>query len=473
MSSVLIKNGTVVTASETFVADVLVENGLIKWVGTLPTDFLENERPIETETIIDASGKYVLPGGIDVHTHLDMPLRGDISSVDDFETGTIAAACGGTTTIIDYAAHSHGETAEQGLETWFKKAEGKAVIDYGFHMTLSEFTGRTLQDMERMIESGVSSFKVFTAYPGRMMIDDAAIFRVLKKAKELGALVCTHAENGHVIDVLIEEALAAGHTAPKYHALTRPSAGEGEAVNRVITLAELADAPLYIVHVSCNEAVQQILRARNRGLPIYAETCPQYLFLSYDQYLLPEFEGAKYVMSPPLRERHHQKSLWQAIKGRTIRTIGTDHCPFHFHGQKDLGTHNFTKIPNGAPGIETRMSLLYTGGVGSEEISLNHFVDLVSTAPAKLFGLYPQKGTIAPGSDADLIIIDPNVETLISAMTHHSNVDYSLYEGMRVKGLPEIIMSHGKIIVQHGNFIGTPGAGRFLKRTPHTSLPDL
>lgn len=457
MTSILIKRGTVVTASQSFISDIFIHNGCIRSIG--------QELTIEADTVIEASGKFVMPGGIDVHTHLDMPLD-DIRSVDDFETGTIAAACGGTTSVIDYAAHAHGETMERGLETWHEKAEGKAVIDYGFHMTLSEFTDRTLQDMEGMVELGVSSFKVFTAYPGRMMIDDASILKILRKSEELGALVCTHAENGHVIDVLIQEALASGNVAPRYHALTRPPIGEGEAVNRVITLAEIAGAQLYIVHVSCCEAIQRIVEARNRGLPIYAETCPQYLFLAYDNYELPEFEGAKYVMSPPLREKYHQECLWHGIQNHMFQVIGTDHCPFLFKGQKNRGKDDFTKIPNGGPGIETRLSLMYSGGVCTGRISINHFVDLVSTAPAKLFGLYPQKGTIAPGSDADLVIFDPEKETLVSAITHHSVADYSLYEGMRVKGMPEIVMVRGKIIVDHGNFIGTPGDGQFMKRTP-------
>jgi dihydropyrimidinase len=461
MKSLLIKNGTIVTASDTFVADIFVEDGRIVRIGSLSQT---GEQPFEVDTHIDASGKYIIPGGIDVHTHLDMPL-GDISSVDDFEIGTIAAACGGTTTIVDYAAQSRGESMEQGLETWLKKAEDKAVIDYGFHMTLSEFTDRTLQDMERMVALGVCSFKVFTAYPDRLMLDDASIFSVLKKSRELGALVCAHAENGHVIDVLIREALAAGHTAPKYHALTRPPAGEGEAVNRLIILAELADARLYIVHVSCCEALKHIVEAKNRNLPVYAETCPQYLFLSVENYDRILLEGAKYVMSPPLREKHHQECLWQGIQNRTITSIGTDHCPFLFHEQKIRGKDDFTQIPNGAPGIETRLCLLYSGGVCTDRISMNHFVDLVSTSPAKLFGLYPQKGAITPGSDADLVIFDPTVETPISAVTHRSRADYSLYEGMRVKGMPEVVIARGKIIVQDGQFIGTPGEGRFLKRS--------
>lgn len=456
MKSLLITHGTVVTAADTFAADILIENERIAAIGA--------SLSVQTDTILDASGKYVLPGGIDVHTHLDMPV-GDIRTADDFQSGTIAAACGGTTTIIDYAAHNRGEPLERGLDTWLQKAAGRAVIDYGFHLTLCEFTDRTLADMERIVERGVTSFKVFTAYPERLMIDDGAIFHVLRKAGEIGALVCAHAENGPVIDILVRETLAAGHTAPKYHAITRPPMCEGEATQRLITLAALADAPLYVVHVTCQEAVDAISAAKNRDLPIYGETCPQYLVLSSEEYDLPEFFGAKYVMSPPLRESHHQERLWRGIQTRTIQTVATDHCSFNFHGQKERGREDFTKIPNGAPGIETRLSLLYTGGVCTGRISLNHFVDLTATAPAKLFGLYPKKGTIAPGSDADLLLVDPHAETLISAVTHHSAVDYSLYEGMRVKGVPETVILRGKIIAQNGIFLGTAGDGQFVKRS--------
>ena len=465
MQTLLIENGTLVTATDTFRADLFVKNERIAWIGLRSES---NAERFDAETIIDAAGKYVMPGGIDVHTHLDMPL-GDIRSVDDFAAGTIAAACGGTTTIVDYAAQRRGQSMQQGLATWLQKAEGKAVIDFGFHITLSEFTGRTLPEMDAMVAAGVPSFKVFTAYPGRLMLDDAAIFEVLKKAKELGALVCAHAENGPVIEVLIREALAAGQTEPKYHALTRPPAAEAEAVHRLITLAELAAAPLYLVHVSSADALNEIVAAQNRGLPVYAETCPQYLWLSAENYDRILFEGAKYVMSPPLREKHHQNRLWQGLRSHAITVIGTDHCPFHFNGQKSRGKEDFTKIPNGAPGIETRLSLLYTGGVCTGRISLNQFVALVATNPARLFGLYPQKGTLAPGSDADLVIFDPTAETLISAVTHHSCADYSLYEGLRLKGMPEFVLSRGNVIVQNGQFTGTPGAGRFLPRKPYAS----
>ena len=455
MNSVLLKNATIVTASQTLNADVFARDGIIEQIG--------RHLDVTDAQTFDLTGRYLLPGGVDVHTHLDMPL-GDIRSCDDFTTGTMAAACGGTTTIIDYAAHAHGEPMAQGLDAWHHKAEGKAVIDYGFHLTLSEFTDRTLRDMERIVDAGVTSFKVFTAYPGRMMIDDAAIFRVLRHAKEIGALVCVHCENGQVIDALIQDALAAGQTSPKYHPLTRPAIAEREAVHRVMSLAEMADAPVYIVHVSSGAAIEQITQARLRGVPVYAETCPQYLFLSAELYDGIEFEGAKYVMSPPLREKSDQAALWQAIRNRMIDVIGTDHCPFHFQSQKTRGHDDFTKIPNGGPGIETRLNLLFTGGVSEQRISLNRFVEIVSTQSAKLFGLYPQKGEIAPGSDADFVVINPEYETFISAITHHSIVDYSLYEGMRVKGTPEKVFARGELIVDNGRFLGKPGAGRFLKR---------
>lgn len=466
MSSLLIRGGTLVSAAETCRADLWVEEGRVAWIGA-GSEALDPS--LEAETVIDATGKYIIPGGVDVHTHLDMPL-GDIRSVDDFETGTVAAACGGTTTIVDYAAHNPGQSLEQGLETWQQKAVGKAAVDYGFHITLAEFTPDTLKQMTRMVELGVPSFKVFTAYPDRLMLDDAAIFRVMQHAEAIGALVCAHAENGHIIEALVQEALAVGHTEPRYHALTRPPAAEGEAAHRLITLAELAGAPLYLVHVSCSHAIEHIRAAKMRGAPVYAETCPQYLALSAANYERILFESAKYVMSPPLREEHHQEQLWQGLQSRIISTIGTDHCPFHFHGHKDRGKDDFTKIPNGAPGIETRLSVLYTEGVCAGRINLNQFVDLVATAPAKLFGLYPRKGTLTPGSDADIVIFDPDAETLISAVTHHTCADYTLYEGMRLKGMPDVVISRGQVIVENAQFRGNPGNGHFLKRTPLQSL---
>jgi dihydropyrimidinase len=465
MQTLLIKNGTLVTASETVQTDILIKDGRIDRLGFLTSSGAEI---VPADEVIDATGKYVMPGGIDVHTHIDMPL-GDIRTADDFESGTCAAACGGTTTIIDYAAQSRGESMAQGLETWMQMASGKAVIDYGFHLTLAEFTERTFADMEQMVALGAPSFKVFTAYPNRLMLDDAAIFRVLQHAARIGGLVCAHAENGPVIEALIQDALAAGHVEPKYHALTRPPELEAEAVHRLITLAELARAPLYIVHVSSNDALQEIITAQRRGALVYAETCPQYLVLSDENYERLLFEGAKYVMSPPLRSKSHQAALWQGLHSQAVFVIGTDHCPFYFNTQKVRGKDNFTKIPNGAPGIETRLAVLYTEGVCTGRISLNQFVALVATNPAKLFGLYPQKGTIAPGSDADVIIVDPTAATIISAVTHHSCVDYSLYEGQTVKGMPETVLFRGNVIVQQGRFVGARGAGQFLKRKPYAS----
>lgn len=458
MPAILIKHGTVVTAADITDADVYIEGERIKWIGAMLPEHIP-----EDTVEIDASGKYVIPGGIDAHTHLDMPL-GDIRSVDDFEIGTTAAVWGGTTTVIDYAAQAHGERMQQGLETWLQKADGKAVIDYGFHMTLSEFSANTLTDMTAMVDAGVTSFKVFTAYPNRLMLNDSAIFQVLQQARKIGALICAHAENGPVIDVLVQQALAAGQTAPQYHAQTRPPATEAEAAYRLITLATLAKAALYIVHISCGDTLPHITVAKNRGLPVYAETCPQYLFLSDECYQQPLLEGAKYVISPPLRPREHQEALWQGIQNGLFDTVGTDHCPFLFHEHKKHGKQNFTEIPNGAPGIETRLALLYTGGVCTGRVSINRFVNLVATMPAKIFGIYPQKGTLAPGSDADIVIFDPERETPVSAVTHHSRADYSVYEGLRLKGMPEAVIVRGKILLQHGQFFGKAGDGRFLKR---------
>lgn len=461
MPALHIKHGTVVTATEIAAADIYVEHGRVQAIGTLPAEALPADC-IE----IDAAGKYVMPGGIDAHTHLDMPL-GAIRSVDDFESGTIAAAWGGTTTIIDYAAHAKGQPMQQGLDAWRHKAEGKAVIDYGFHMTLPEYTPDTAAGMQAMLAAGVTSFKVFTAYPGRMMMDDGAIFQVMQHARDLGGLICAHAENGPVIEALIQQALAAGHTAPLYHARTRPPCTEAEAAHRLLMLAELADAPLYVVHISSADTLRHLREAKQRRPSVYAETCPQYLTLSDAGYAEPLLDGAKYVMSPPLRPRHHQDGLWQAMTAGLFDTVGTDHCPFLLRQQKQRNVHNFAEIPNGGPGIETRLGLLYTYGVAANRISLNRFVDLVATRPAKIFGLYPQKGTLAPGSDADIIIIDPELETPVSATTHHSQADYSLYEGMRLTGMPDVVIARGKILLQDGRFSGKPGDGQFLQRKQH------
>ena len=457
--TILIKNGTVVTATDLYQGDVLIEGERISAIATtldLPAD-----------KILDATGKYVVPGGIDCHTHLDMPFGGT-TSADDFESGTTAAAFGGTTSIVDFAIQYRGQTLHHAWETWMKKAEGKAVIDYGFHMIMTEVSHQLEAEMDALVRQGVTSFKLFMAYPGVFMLDDASIFKALLRTGSNGGTICMHAENGGVIDVLVQKALAEGKTAPKYHALTRPARAEAEATHRAIALAEIADVPVYIVHLSAAEALDMVTEARDRGLSAYAETCPQYLFLSYDNYEEPGFEGAKYVMSPPLRPKEGQDRLWRGLRFNDLQAISTDHCPFCMKEQKQLGRDDFSKIPNGAPGIETRMSLVYDGGVRTGRISLNRFVELTSTSPAKIFGLFPRKGTIAPGSDADIVIFDPNRKTTLSAKTLHMKVDYNPYEGREVTGVAETVLSRGRLVIENGTFVGRAGSGSFIKRNPRS-----
>ena len=458
----VIKNGIVVTPTDTYAGDIGINDGKIAAIA--------QALPVENAgKVIDAAGRMVMPGGIDVHTHLDMPFGGTTSS-DDFQTGTIAAAFGGTTTLIDFAIQYKGQTLRQAFETWMKKAEGKAATDYAFHCIITELGDAHLEEMGQLVREGVSSFKLFMAYPGVFMLDDATIFRAMSQAAKHGGLICMHAENGGAIDMIVRRALAEGKTAPKYHALTRPTTAEAEATSRAIALAEMAGAPVYIVHLSCNEALEKVREARDRGLPAYAETCPQYLFLSIENFDVPGFEGAKYVFTPPLREKWHQEKLWQGLAKDTLQVVSTDHCPFCYKEQKELGRSDFTKIPNGGPGIEHRLSLVYTGGVHGRRFSANRFVQLVSTAPAKLFGLYPRKGTIAIGADADLVVFDPNEEQVISAKTHHMRVDYSMFEGIRVKGAPKMVLSRGKPVIDNGKFVGRAGAGQFLRRQTYAGV---
>src|SRR5437899_12928317 len=386
MGRTLIKNGTVVTATDQYKGDILVEGETISVIGT--------SLDMQADKVINAAGKYVLPGGVDVHTHLDMPFGGSQSS-DDFETGTIAAAHGGTTTVVDFAIQYRGQTLHHAWETWMKKAESRAVIDYGFHMIITELTDQVEGEMDALVRQGVTSFKLFMAYRGVFMLDDGSIFKALLRTGRNGGTICMHAENGDVIDVLVQRALAAGHTAPQYHALTRPPRAEAEATHRAIALAEIADVPIYIVHLSAAEALEKVTEARDRGLLAYAETCPEYLFLSYDHYEEPDFGGPKYVISPPLRDRMKQDELWRGLKFNDLQCISTDHCPFCMK-EKRLGEHDFSKIPNGAPGIETRMSLVYDRGVRSGRISLNPFVGLTATSPAKICGPCRRTGTIPP-----------------------------------------------------------------------------
>src|SRR5437870_6536700 len=458
----IVKNGTIVTATDTYSADIGISGEKISAIAA----GLSAENAAR---VIDASGCYVMPGGIDVHTHLDMPFGGT-TSADDFESGTIAAAFGRTTTLIDFAIQYKGQTLRHAFDTWMKKAQGKAAIDYAFHCIVTDLPDAQLDEMPALVRDGVSSFKLFMAYPGVFMLDDATIFRAMSRAAECGGLICMHAENGGAIDVIVRRALAEGKRAPKYHALTRPTTAEAEATGRAIALAEMAGAPVYIVHLSCNDALEKVREARDRGLPAYAETCPQYLFLSIDNFDVPGFEGAKYVFTPPLREKWHQEKLWQGLAKDTLQVVSTDHCPFCFKEQKELGKDDFTKIPNGGPGIEHRLSLVYTGGVHGKHFSPNRFVQLVSTTPAKLFGLYPRKGTIAVGSDADLVLFDPNHEELISAKTHHMRVDYSMFEGIKIKGAPKTVFCRGRAVIDSGKFVGRAGAGQFLRRQTYSGL---
>ncbi len=454
--STLIKNGRIVTAEQDYSADIYIEKDKITTIGS--------NLKIEADNVYDAKGKYVIPGGVDVHTHLDMPFGGT-TSCDDFESGTKAAAFGGTTSLIDFAIQSKGMKMREALDVWWKKAENKATIDYGLHMIITDLPDAHLEDMNDMVHEGVSSFKLFMAYPGVLMVDDATIFKAMKQTAQNGALVCMHAENGSVIDTIVQRTLAEGKTAPIYHALTRPTSAEGEAVNRAIALSEMAGAPVYIVHLSSNDALEKVAEARDKGLPTYAETCPQYLFLSIEENMnKPGFEDAKYVFTPPLREKWHQDKLWAGLRKNTLQVVSTDHCPFCYKEQKELGKDDFTKIPNGGPGIEHRLQLLYSGGVVEKRISLNRWVELCSTTPAKMFGLYPRKGTIAAGSDADIVIWDPEKEYTISAHTHHMCTDYSMFEGKKMKGNAETVFSRGEVIVKENKFLGKSGRGQFVKR---------
>ncbi|MBO6934268.1 MAG: dihydropyrimidinase [Deltaproteobacteria bacterium] len=456
MATTLIKNGRIVTAVDDYFADVFIDGETVAQIG--------KDLQVQADQTIDAKGKLVLPGGIDPHTHLDMPFGGT-TSADDFETGTIAAAHGGTTCLIDFAIQEKGKSTIEGLDTWHGKADGKATIDYGFHMIITDMPVERMPEMTKLRDEGVSSYKLFMAYPGVLYVDDGVLYRAFRQAGLDGTRICMHAENGIVIDEIVREAVADGKVDPKYHALTRPTRMEAEGVHRSIAIAEVADVPLYIVHLSCHDALEEVKRGRARGVNVIAETCPQYLLLDqsiYDQ----GFEGAKWVMTPALREKWNQESLWQGLQFRDLETIATDHCPFCFKDQKELGRESFTKIPNGAPGVENRMSVIYDAGVVKGRIGLNRFVELTSTAAAKAFGLFPKKGTIAVGSDADIVIFDPDRKETISVdneFTHHMNVDYSAYEGREVQGWTETVLSRGRVIIRNGK-LETRGGGQFVKR---------
>jgi dihydropyrimidinase len=454
--SILIKGGRVVTAADDYTADVYVEDETVSLIG----DALD----VQADRVIDASGKYVLPGGVDPHTHLDMPFGGTIT-VDDFESGQTAAACGGTTCHVDFIIQPKGMTFAEALEEWHSKREGKAVIDNGFHMAVTDLKdGGTLEELATLPDQGVTSYKLFMAYKGAIMVDDETLFRVMQVAADTGALVMVHAEHGDAIDVLVKQALAEGKTEPKYHALTRPPETEGEATNRAIQLARVAGCRLYVVHVSCKEAVEPIAIAREKGWDVWGETCTQYFFIDYTHLERPNFEGAKYVYTPPPRPKENQDVLWSAVKTDVLSVISTDHCAFLWDGQKTLGKGDFSKIPNGGPGLENRLHMIHEFGVRQGRITLNRMVELLATNPAKYFGLYPRKGTIAVGSDADIVVFDPEKKVTISAATHHSKCDYNLFEGTEVTGSPEVVLLRGKVLVENGEFLGRPGDGHFVRR---------
>jgi dihydropyrimidinase len=454
--SVLIKGGRVLTAADDYVGDVFVEGERISLIG--------ESLDVQADKVIDATGKYVLPGAVDPHTHLDMPFGGTVT-VDDVESGQTAAAFGGTTCHVDFVIQPQGSTFTAALDDWKSKANGKQVIDMGYHMAVTDLKeGGTLEELASLPDEGVTSYKLFMAYKGALMVDDETLFRTMQVAAETGALVMVHAENGDAIDVLVKEALAAGHTEPKYHALTRPPETEGEATNRAIQLARVAGSPLYVVHVSCAEAVEPITIAREKGWDVWGETCTQYFFVDYTFLERPDFEGAKYVYTPPPRDKANQDVLWNAVRTDVLSVVSTDHCAFLWDGQKTMGKDDFSKIPNGGPGLENRLQMIHEFGVRAGRISLNRMVELLATAPAKLFGLYPRKGTIAVGSDADIVVFDPEKKVTISAATHHSKSDYNLYEGTEVTGSPEVVLLRGNVLVENDELVASPGIGQFVPR---------
>jgi len=464
--TILIKNGTVVSAEGSTQADVLIDGERIAAVLAPGDTSLSASLATSVDKVIDATGKYVVPGGIDGHTHMEMPFGGTVAS-DSFETGTRAAAWGGTTTIIDFAVQKQGERVQDCLAAWHEKAGGNTFIDYGFHQVVGGVDHESLKAMDELIDEGVTTFKLFMAYPGVFLSSDGQILQAMQQAAGNGSMIMMHAENGSAIDVLVAQALAEGKTDPKYHSLTRPWETEAEATNRAIMLASLTGAPLYIVHMSAKQAVNVLQAARDTGGNFFGETCPQYLYLSLeDQLSQPGFEGAKWVCSTPLRSKaeEHQKELWRYLRTNDLSVISTDHCPFCFKEQKEMGVGNFAKIPNGIGSVEHRMDLIFQGVVDGE-ISLQRWVELCSTTPARMFGLYGRKGAIAPGFDADIVVYDPAGRTEIGFhKTHHMNMDHSAWEGFVIDGHVDVTMSRGEVLVENGEFHGRKGHGQFLRR---------
>ena len=455
--SVLIKGGRIVTAVDDYVADVLIERETIAAIGSSLGG--------SAERVIDATGKYVIPGAIDPHTHMEMPFGGTVSC-DDFTSGTVSAAFGGTTSLIDFCLQAPGQSIPDALATWHEKIERcPPVIDVGFHMAITDLhDGGRLEDVARVPGEGVTSYKLFMAYKGAIMVDDETLFRTMQVAAQTGALVMVHAENGDAIDVIVKQALAAGKTEPRWHAATRPPETEGEATNRAVMLAHIAGCPLYVVHVSCRESSEPIALARSRGWRTWGETCTQYLFIDETRLDEPDFGGAKYVYTPPPRAAANHEHLWTALQTGVLSVVSTDHCPFRWRDQKTLGRDDFSKIPNGGPGVENRLHMLHHFGVRQGRLTMNQLVEKCCTQPARLFGLFPRKGTISVGSDADLVVWDSEKPLTLSAATHHSNVDYNLYEGTEVIGAPEVVLVRGQVIVEGDELVAAPGAGQFLRR---------
>ncbi|WP_392507903.1 dihydropyrimidinase [Naumannella halotolerans] len=473
--TILIKNGTVVSATGRTAADVLIDGEKIVAVLAPGSVLLGTDLAADVDQVIDATGKYVIPGGIDAHTHMEMPFGGSFAS-DTFETGTTAAAIGGTTSIVDFVVQYPDQRPLDQYHLWQEKAGGNCAIDYGFHQILSDVGDESLKAMDELITEGVTSFKLFMAYKGVFLSDDGQILRAFQKGAENGAMMMMHAENGAMIDVLVQQAIAAGNTSPYYHGITRPWQAEEEATHRAIMIADLTGAPLYVVHVSAKQAVDQIATARDKGLNIFGETCPQYLYLSLEEQLgAPGFEGAKWVCSTPLRSRAegHQDHMWQSLRTNDIQMVSTDHCPFCMKEQKELGIGDFSKIPNGIGSVEHRMDLMYQGVVNGQ-LTLERWVEITSTTPARMFGMYGKKGVIAPGADGDVVIYDPNGHTSIglpvdadgnpTGRSHHMNMDYSAWEGFEIDGRVDTVLSRGKVVVDGGNYIGTKGHGQYIKR---------
>ncbi len=450
----LIKNGRIITATDDYVADIFIDGETVKTIG--------KHLSAPADKVIDAAGKYVIPGAIDPHVHMELPFGGTVSS-DDFRSGTLGAAWGGTTTIIDFAIQYHGKTFTQTIDDWDAKAEGKCAIDYSYHLAVTEYEAKHKKEFAKIVDRGIPTFKIFLAYPGVFMIDDQTMFRVMQSAGEAGGMTLVHAENGVAITEMINELVAAGKTAVKYHGISRPPVMQADGVARACKVAAFAKSPVFIVHVSCESAMMELVRSRDEGNAAYGETCTQYLYFDETEYDKPNFEGAKYVFTPPLVGKENIEPLWKGLKLGYLQEVSTDHCPFYFKGQKELGRESFTKIPNGGPGVEDRLVMVYHGAM-KRGFSLNKWVDITSTASAKMFGMFPKKGTIAVGSDADIVVFNPNKEQTRSAKTQHQNCDYNMFEGMKVKGVVETVLSRGKTIIEDNQYLGKPGDGKFMKR---------